>query len=284
MLQRMDVLTNLRSSSAALCAAGALGAVACASGTASAPATPRSSELASAALARPQPPSALSKYPAFSTTLSRDPAYLRSAPAPDFWALIPYYVGQHDDVSCSLASLTMVVNAARHTTPLGSNDELVTQPLLRRRVANASWERGLAPDGQGVTLEELARLARESLQAFGLVPERVRVTHVPEASPEALAELRRSLLASETSERDFLLFNFLARTYVGVGDYGHVAPVGAYDASARRVLILDPDRTWYEPYWIPDEVALAGMATDDAVSGRARGYLYVSVCPARGCG
>ena len=80
-----------------------------------------------------------------------------------------------------------------------------------------------------------------------------------------------------------MLFNFLAGEYVGVGDYGHIAPVGAYDAAARRVLILDPDRTWYEPYWIPDEVALAGMATPDAASGQARGYLYVSVCAVSDC-
>ena len=60
--------------------------------------------------------------------------------------------------------------------------------------------------------------------------------------------------------------------------YGHIAPVGAYDEPNRRVLVMDPDRAWYEPYWIPDDVALAGMATRDPVSGAPRGYLIVSVC------
>jgi hypothetical protein len=34
---------------------------------------------------------------------------------------------------------------------------------------------------------------------------------------------------------------------------GHVAVIGAYNAENRQVLILDPDREWYEPYWSPLE-------------------------------
>ena len=76
---------------------------------------------------------------------------------------------------------------------------------------------------------------------------------------------------------DYLLLNFDVRAYVGVGDYGHIAPVGAYDAERQRVLVLDPDRVWYEPYWIPESVALAGMATRDSVTGRPRGYIHVAL-------
>jgi hypothetical protein len=225
----------------------------------------------------PRPISATPKYAAFSVPLSRDPVYLRQATAPDFWALAPYYVGQQDDTSCSLASLTMLVNAARHDTHLSTDEPLVTQPVLRQRVASSVWERGLAPGGDGVTLDQLALLARQSLLAFGVEPVAVRTTHVPAPSPEALEQLRAALRASEDSDSDFVLVNFLAGAYVGVGEYGHIAPVGAYDGERRRVLILDPDRTWYEPYWVPDEVALAGMATRDPVASQPRGYLYVSL-------
>jgi hypothetical protein len=244
----------------ALRAAVTLAAVACASGT-------------SSQLDTPNAP----KYAAFSVPLSRDSAYLRRAAAPDFWAFAPYYEGQQDETSCSLASLTMLVNAARRDTPLGSADPLVTQPLLRQRVSSAVWEKGLARGGPGVTLEQLGVLARQSLLAFGVVPRMVQVTHIPAATREALQELRRALGASEASGADFMFVNFLARAYVGVGDYGHIAPVGAYDGEAQRVLILDPDRSWYEPYWIPDEIALSGMATPDAVTGEPRGYLYVAL-------
>jgi hypothetical protein len=217
------------------------------------------------------------KYPALSVPLSRDSAYLRRAASPDFWALSPYYVGQQDDVSCSLASLTMLVNAARRQIRFSTDDPLVQQLSLRRRVNSPIWERGLAPGGEGVTLDELAVLAAQSLHAFGLAPVHVQVVHVPEASAAALASLREALRANEASGDDWLLVNFLAAAYLGVGDYGHIAPVGAYDADTRRVLILDPDRDWYEPYWVPDEVVLAGMATRDPVSGEPRGYLQVSM-------
>ncbi|HTV20057.1 MAG TPA: phytochelatin synthase family protein [Polyangiaceae bacterium] len=222
-------------------------------------------------------PARTPKYPASTVPFSRDSAYLRRAPSSDFWALSPYYVAQQDDVSCSLASLSMLVNAARRRAPLDSEQPMVTQPLLRQRVNSPIWERGLAPNGEGVTLDQLALLATQSLRAFGLAAARVEVTHVPQASEAALARWREALSASEANADDWLFVNFLASAYVGVGDYGHIAPIGAYDAEARRVLVLDPDRVWYEPYWVPDEVALEGMATRDSVTGEPRGYLYVSM-------
>ncbi|MEO8179345.1 MAG: phytochelatin synthase family protein [Deltaproteobacteria bacterium] len=220
------------------------------------------------------------KYAAHATPLTRDHDYFTRAPAVDFWALAPYYVGQQDDVSCSLASLTMLVNAARRGSAPRSEEPLVSQPRLLERVASDVWTHGLAPGGPGVTLEELAVLARQSLEVYGMKPQRVEVTHVAEVTPAALERLRDVLRANESSGSDWLLFNFLARTYLGTGeagDYGHIAPVGAYDAERQRVLVLDPDRQWYEPYWLADDVALAGMATRDPDSGQPRGYVYVSL-------
>lgn len=221
--------------------------------------------------------SARAKYAAFDTPLSRDHAYFSRAPAPDFWALAPYYVGQQDDVSCSLASLTMLVNAARRALPLRSDQPLVTQPSLRARVASPTWEHGLAPGGPGVTLDQLGTLAGQSLQAFGVTATRVEVTHVAQATPAALERFRALLRANEAAAHDWLLLDFSAESYVGTGSYGHIAPVAAYDAETQRVLVLDPDREWYEPYWLPDEIALQGMATIDPDSGQPRGFVYVSV-------
>jgi Phytochelatin synthase len=177
----------------------------------------------------------------------------------------------------------MLVNSARHAWPLSSEQPLVTQSLLRERVRSLAWDEGLAPGGEGVTLDQLAALATQSLRAFGITDAGVEVTHVADTSAAALSRLRERLRASEASASDWLLLNFSAATYVGSGDYGHIAPVGAFDAIRQRVLVLDPDRVWYEPYWIPDEVALAGMATPDSVTGQPRGYVYVSLCGAEGC-
>ncbi len=232
-----------------------------------------------------EPPAAgLPKYASFAVPLARDHAYLSQAPAPDFWTLSPYYVGQQSDAACSLASLSMLVNAARRGAPLDAEEPLVTQPLLLQRVDSDAWAKGVAKGGDGVTLDELAVLAKQSLAAFGMTARRVEVTHLPAATPDALDRLRELLRQNEASAYDWVFFNFRASDFVGVGDYGHIAPVGAYDEAQRRVLVMDPDREWYEPYWIPDEVALGGMATPDSVTQRPRGYLYVSLCNATGCG
>lgn len=222
-------------------------------------------------------PASQPEYWGHAVPLSRDRSYLNRLPPSDFWALNPYYVGQRDDVSCSLATLTMLVNAARHGSEHQAPEPVATQGLLFDRVNSATWHRGLAANGDGVTLDQLGELTHQSYRAFGLAA-RVEVTHVARSSRQALATFRAKLQASEAnSRRDFIVLNFLARTYVGSGDYGHFAPVAAYDARRRRVLVLDPDREYYEPYWIPDTVALAGMATPDSVTAEPRGYLHVTL-------
>jgi hypothetical protein len=55
---------------------------------------------------------------------------------------MPYYVSQQNDASCSLASVTMVVNAARANRGLGSEDEHATQLGLLQRVKNPEWKKG----------------------------------------------------------------------------------------------------------------------------------------------
>ncbi len=59
------------------------------------------------------------------------------------------------------------------------------------------------------------------------------------------------------------------------GPYPHISPVGAYDKATRRVLILDIDRKWYEPYWAPDTVVLEAMAEKTSAFGHG-GYIIIS--------
>jgi hypothetical protein len=217
------------------------------------------------------------KYAAHAVPLSEDADYLRGAPASDYWSLAPYYLGQRDDVSCSLAALTTLVNAARRDVRLSADDTPVTQDALFERVNSAVWRRGLAPNGEGVTLDELAELTRAGLASYGVPTDALEVRHVADASRPELEAFRARLRSNEAGTDDWIVLNFLASVYVGTGDYGHFALVGAYDAARARVLVMDPDREYYEPYWVPDEVALAGLATPDSETGNPRGYLYVSL-------
>jgi hypothetical protein len=219
-------------------------------------------------------PATRPKYGPLATPLSRSHDYLREAPAPDFWALMPYYDAQREDSYCSVASLAMVMNAARAGLELGADDPLVTQEGLLERTASDAWRGCVGPGGRGVTLDQLALFALAALRAYGFADGTVEVAHVDDARAAAGA-VHRALVENERSSADFIVANFLQGAYTGDAPAGHIAPVAAYDAARRRVLILDPDRRWYEPYWVSEETFVAGMATHDPVSGRARGYLVV---------
>jgi hypothetical protein len=94
-------------------------------------------------------------------------------------------------------------------------------------------------------------------------------------TPEWKKKLHEALVQNEKSADDYIVALFIQGRYTGdpEGNHGgHFAPVGAYDG--KRVLILDPDREWYEPYWVSEEVFFEGMnaRADTTKSG---GYIRV---------
>lgn len=203
--------------------------------------------------------------------------FVRAQPAPDFWAVSPYYVPQHTEGACSAAAACMVVNALRAERRLGTGDELATAEGVVRTVDRRAWRDKIVDDGPGLTLDELAALLPRALEAYGVKDCRVEVVRFPEASEIALRKLRKLLAENERSARDVLVANFQQGTVTGdpEGNVGHFAPVGAWDAGTRRVLLFDPDRRWYEPYWVPDEVLLAALRTQDPDADRPRGLLRI---------
>src|SRR5207253_298048 len=62
--------------------------------------------------------------------------YFMKNKAPDFWALIPYYVHQENDSSCSAAALTTVLNGARKNQTLTDQDELVSHKTLTEKYSD----------------------------------------------------------------------------------------------------------------------------------------------------
>ena len=72
--------------------------------------------------------------------ISQQTAYLRTAPAPDYWALSPFYLPQQTSSACSLASLAMALNALRRL-PARSDQRLVTQSILLENMGQATWRK-----------------------------------------------------------------------------------------------------------------------------------------------
>lgn len=204
--------------------------------------------------------------------------YLRTAPAPDYWRLSPFYVPQQTSSACSLASIAMALNFVRGL-PHGAEEAIVTQPALLTKLGNVNWAEEVAEDGSGVTFSEFVAIVKRSLAAYQL-SEHLEVIRPVDATAETLAKLRQALLANEADARDIILVYFNQGTVTGDWDGPHISPIGAYDRKARQVLIMDVDREWYVPYWTADTQLLAAMlrpapARHGRLAGETGGLVWI---------
>lgn len=217
------------------------------------------------------------KYAPWLTLLRDDPQHIRRAPAPSYWALSAVHVGQVTDTCCSLATAVMLLNAARGRAALHAGQKLVTQPDLLAAVGDADWTFHCTdPEGHGASLREMAPIMERAYLHYGVAGARVEMVQMTDAVAQA-AGFRDALAAMERSPSTQIALNFDGAPVYGQADYGHFSPAAAYDAARDRVLVLDVDRGWYEPYWVPVDVMLAALATASRKDGSPRGYLRVTL-------
>lgn len=215
------------------------------------------------------------------TALSADSTYFRNPEntAHDYWALSPFYVPQHNGYACSAASIAMALNALLNTgRERGDEDENISQQALPEKIKGFDWkglvsEKGLAKK-HGVTLAQLAQATSEALESYSPGNWEVNITTLLAHTTQALQSFREALEANERGREDIMLLHFAQDTLTGApgGPYAHISPVGAYDKNTRRVLILDVDRQWYEPYWADDTQVLRAMAVKTKSFGHG-GYV-----------
>ena len=210
------------------------------------------------------------KYAPWVTLLAEDREHFRASAAPAYWRLAPHYVGQVTESCCAVASATMIANALRGGR---AGERMLTQ----HEVIDAAGDPGLKAStmtdgGGGATRGQLARLLATVLPALGAGTPAIRAVPVT-AADGALVE---AALEDVEAGRSLMIAHFLMESVMGEGDYGHFSPVGAWDARRRRALVLDVYRVSYEPYWVPFDRLLAGMATRDQVEGKPRGFVMVT--------
>jgi hypothetical protein len=205
----------------------------------------------------------------------------RAHPAPDYWNLAGYYVPQFNGAACSAASVAMVLNAARTRLVRSADDQVVLQPEMLEKVSVEQWKERLSRAGfqgsHGMDLDRLGKATEAAFRAYGFPEASVEVRHMDDRSPATKKSLVSLLKKNEASADDFIIANFDQKVFTDDTQVGHVSPVGAYDSEKERVLIFDPDREYYEPYWISVSDFLAGMATPDQSVGKNRGLIYVKV-------
>jgi len=209
--------------------------------------------------------------------LSRDHIYIQRNPAPAYWALSPYLLHQHTDCSCSLATATMLLNGARAMDGVAQIGQFVSERGLLERMADPEWEKGITPpDGGGASLVELRDKLERAVALYALSGWTVEHCIVESDDAATGEAFRAHLTAMEQAGDRLLAGNYhLATTYGDEWDIGHFSPIGAYDAAADRVLLLDVWKADYEPSWVDRMRLLKGMVPLSPLTGTPRGYLVM---------
>ena len=208
------------------------------------------------------------KYVSTTIRLSDSPEYIRRNPAPDFWAFMPYYLPQQDAAACGIASMTMLVNAARIHQKLTASDALVTQKALVDKI-KVDYSKGLS-------LDRLGDAIKKAVTEFGLKCS-VEIIHA-DGTPAQNRKIQELLVKNEKSDQNFIIANFLQGAFTGDPEGGgHISPVAAFDSIHKRVLIMDVDREYYEPYWVSFETFIKGIATGDSGTKLNRGIVFVEL-------
>lgn len=187
--------------------------------------------------------------------------YLLLSEGSDYWPLAEFYRPQTTNCACSAASTAMALNvlAARAFDAA----EPFTEQSLIGAVDDADWAARTAENGGGVTFDELQAFLRMSLDTIAL-PATIRAIAPDTSEGPALEALRAALLQNEASPDSVMLAYYNQTVVTGDPDGAlHVSPVGAFDAEADRVLLMDVDRQCHLPYWTPTETFLSSLVTPD---------------------
>ena len=165
----------------------------------------------------------------------------------------------------------MIVNGARKDWNFANTEHMAIEEELLARTGDTKWTESTRPGGKGYGLESLGK----ALEAYGVKKYRIEMFSTPDESLLTYDRMMENLRENEKSGNNFIAINFVQGIATGDALFGHWAVIGAYDDVKDRVLILDPDRDWYEPYWISTKTLLKAMAFPH--KGFTRGYVFVHI-------
>lgn len=168
----------------------------------------------------------------------------------------------------------MIVNAARMNQNLTADDKLATttETLQKVMLPGIDWQERVNKH-IGLALDELPVALGRTLSFYGVHQYQLDVVKTPEVNSEIKTRVHQDLVENEKSDKNFILASFKQGAYTGDADVTHISVVGGYDAKRKRVLIMDTDREWYEPYWVSEETFVKGMA----LAGKDAGYVKVKI-------
>ena len=206
-------------------------------------------------------------------------------------ALHRQHVHQYHDASCSVASVATLLNAIAQLS--GSAGPPVSQQALLKRVRCGHWQERMQPEGhqgrRGLPLKVLGAVTMASLKAYGIRPQKIEVVPTPAHPAKALRErLRQRLVRFEERGDCAVLAHFNQGALVPALSIPHISPVGGYDRTRDRVLILDVDPDQPAPYTVSFDCFYRALSCEylgllRPFGYRHGGYVFVALDPAA-CG
>ena len=193
---------------------------------------------------------------------------LKSKALQDYWHLSMQFVTQSNQAYCGVASIVMVLNALSIPAPVAQDFSTYRVFTQENFFNNEPTKKVIRPEvvsRQGMTLDQLGQL-------LGSYPVKVKVYHSAESS---LKDFRSSVVANLKQPGNFVVVNYLRKS-IGQEKGGHISPIAAYNEQTDRFLILDVSRYKYPPIWVKATDLWQAMATIDSVSGKTRGFVFIS--------
>ncbi len=219
----------------------------------------------------------------------RGARYLDVPPAADgntlkaaLWA---HHVKQFNASSCSVAAVAAVINAIRSVR--GDTGPPVIQREILERVDAVNWKARMSPEGhhgrRGLPLPLLGIAVAKSLETFDLNVQSVQTVQAvkrPQTARRIKAVLRQRLLDFDHSGTGLVIAHFDQGAYVPELNIPHISPVGAYDARADQVTMMDVDPDQERPYRVSFDTFYQGLSSDyhrvfQPFGYLSGGYVYV---------
>lgn len=208
--------------------------------------------------------------------------YFKKNSAYDFWSLIPFYIPQTTGRECSTANLVWTLNAARSNQALTSDEPLLSIRKFNEDLNDPAYTKTVQGNGMfdrsNVTNRKMAHYLNYFAKKLemGKAQAKDHVVNLKD-SKKSRSEFLKVLKENENNPHDYIIISLIQGVLTGDPEGGpHVVTVAAFDEKKNLVLLLDPDRDWYEPYWVPFEKVFEAMF-DKRSDGYAPGWVHFYV-------
>ncbi|MER3492556.1 MAG: glutathione gamma-glutamylcysteinyltransferase [Mastigocladus sp. ERB_26_2] len=202
------------------------------------------------------------------TTPEGEKLLINSRSRQDFFPLSTQFITQNNQAYCGVASIVMVLNSLGVPAPEAPQYKPYKVFTQENFFNNEATRKVISPEvvaRMGMTLDQMGQL----LASYGV---KVQVYHAADTS---LEQFRKQAAENLKQSGNFILVNYLRKKF-GQEKGGHISPLAAYNEQTDRFLIMDVSRYKYPPVWVKTTDLWKAMNTVDSVSGKTRGFIFVS--------